>query len=300
MKELCTKAILFFSINLLLGLVVIEIPERLHDWDNANTDSNLRVIPEGTEFDYLVLGTSRARVLSRGQGHALLEKELGGKTLNIARGGGGGIAPTALYYDWFLSRGNKAGVVIYAVDPFVFFSDLWNEERFFAEDEPLRFGFLLSMVQQSMGFPVILNYVQSKFTLARLQDRPHHTGKKGKHLERIDPGAVLKRLEVLYPSGCPDDSFSKYSGRFHSLVHRIAETSGELWMVFLPTLLGPEPGHERVAALCRRLEARHPNVHFMDFVDGMREPGFFYNHDHMNDDGTKEFAGRYLKPLLDK
>lgn len=297
MKNFFFKASIFLGTNLFLALIVIAIPELRFNWGNSNTDSNLRITPQNNPYSFLILGTSRARSLSRGSGHAVLERELAGKVINIARGGGGGIVPAILYYDWFLQQGNTAQNVIYAVDPFILYSDLWNEERFFAEDEPFEPRFLYSMIRHEIRPPVIWNYIQSKFTLTWILNQPDSIDKKDRHLAFIDTAAVQKRLNSLYPQGQPHQHFDKYAPKLDSLVGKMA-TSSQVWLILLPTLLGPEPGHSRTLALCRTIEARYPNVHVADFVDSMRDPHFFYNHDHMNNAGINEFVGQHLKPLV--
>jgi len=298
MKELVIKAVIFLGINFSLALVAVNVPQYLYSWNNANTDSNLKIIPENQKFDLLIMGTSRARGLSRGKSHAFLERVLRKRVINIARGGGGGIVPESLYFEWFVTRGNSADVIIYAIDPFVFFSDLWNRKRFFATDEPLDFGFLCLMVKKHISTTVVWNYILSKFTVDWLLDRPQNFEKKQKKLNRNDPEAVHKRIQSLYLEGVKEVTFRRYSKAFETLVQQMSRHANRVVLLFIPTLLGHEPGQDKVAELCRKLTEKYRNVEFYDMASAMQFPLFFYNHDHMNNQGVSQFVLKYLKPIL--
>ena len=162
-------ACILAAINVLLGLLVLQVHDgRLHytPWE---TDSVLLCMPEDTAYDLVVLGASHAYLLSRfEEHHAMMEETLGMRTFNMAMPSGGGVLPARLYLETFLERGNTARHAVYFLDPFVFFSPACNEAHKLVYFEPFQFRFFWKLLRN--GYPVrrLFTYLQSKFTYAWL------------------------------------------------------------------------------------------------------------------------------------
>lgn len=300
MLRLIKTLLIFLAANALIMLLLVQIPRYRFRWTTLNTDSVLYIMPSKARYDFVMLGTSHGKTFDRGS-HEDVEAILGKTFLNLSRGGGGGLIPALIYLDEFYSRGNQADTVLYLLDPYVFYGTVWNENRYFAEDEPLEFGFLNRMWKHGMSREAIWNYVQSKLTWSWFKGPETHwssTYRKDRRLKAASQHEVDLRIESLYLEGSEDAKFQHYKGVLQKVYELARGHKARLVLAFPPTLLGVQPGQEKVRDWLLEFVAANPGVSFLDGSAAVLEPEYYYNHDHLNYEGIKVAAKRVLAPAL--
>lgn len=297
MKRYVLKIFIFIFINLIFGISILALTNGNHDYKNWNTDSNLSIIESNKKYKFVVMGNSHGRIFSRGENHNAVREILSSDFLNISRSGGGGLLPNLIYLSYFYEKGNSAEKIIYFLDPYIFFSEIWNEKRYFASDEPFKFDFLLELVRYGVSYRSIINYLKSKYSIDWfLRDYEMYDNQE-KSLHRVDKDAVRKRVESLYPDGLNKNAFRKYSSMFNELLDLAKKNNSEIIFLFPSTLLGELPGHDLVKNMLERKKLTYCFTYY-DFSDAVPYPEMFYNHDHLNPEGIRYFTSNYLKNIL--
>ena len=91
-----------------------------------------------------------------------------------------------------------------------------------------------------------------------------------------------------------EENFLRFTGEFLRIADLCQANGIKLEVILSPTLLGPEPG---TAQTLQWLEKSNRfRVH--DFVEAMPDPQYYYNLDHLNTAGVREFLTRWVKPVL--
>lgn len=301
MKQLIIKAFLLALLNALLGLLVLAVNDSRYHFQQYETDSILLSTPKNTHFDVVVLGTSRARLLTRVRCNLeCLERELG-RTFGLAIPFGGGIVPERLFLDNFFSKGNEADTIVYFLDAFQLFAPQPNREHRFVYYEPLRLRFLWQMMRN--GFPPerIFTYVQSKFTYRWFTQAPGEVGCIDRVLtpDRIDPETMKKRVDSLYFEGLSETYFRRYARDLECILDTARSHGSRVLIAFPPTLLGPQPGADRLKKELEALRNAY-TFEFFDFTDAVTDINLYYDYDHLNGAGVEQFVTKHLKPALGK
>ena len=129
MRIFILKVILLGAIISSMIFTISSIPFWRYDFKNGETEANLPIIKSNQHYDIVFLGTSHGRTLSRFGNHDRVEKILSKKIINLSTGGGRGIYSSQIYLDYFFKRGNTTDTIVYFIDPWVFYSNKWNEEN---------------------------------------------------------------------------------------------------------------------------------------------------------------------------
>lgn len=299
--RLLVKGALFVTINALVALAVLKMHERTLARAPWETDSILLVMPEESHRDLVFLGTSRSYLFSRfREHHEATEKILGRSVFNMALPQGGGITPARFYLETYWAAGNTTDRVVFFLDPFVLYSPGANNDHKFVYFEPLQLRFLARMVCNGYNYQQIISYIRSKFSRMWLLQQPelliHHTAHLSK--EGVSAERIARRIDSLYYDGLREETFANYAEEFGRIAETCRKQDTPLTVVVLPTLLGPEPGHARMMEWLRKMETQGEiDVH--DWVNAMPDYTKFYNLDHMNLDGVKQFMRETLRPALD-
>lgn len=300
MRKFLLTLLCFIAFNLVLMILLAEYPRYRFDWSTKNTDSLLYIMTDDVQYDFVMLGTSHGKVFDRGS-HEEVEAILGKSFLNLSRGGGGGIVPALVYLDLFFQRGNSAKTVFYLIDPYVFYARIWNEGRFFAEDEPLNLRFLYLMYRHGMCADAIWNYLQTKFSFSWFVGPETHWGlydRKSGSVDTVDSALVRARIERLYLEGTKASTADYYMCKLEE-VRRMAEAhSANLVLLFPPTLLGIQPGQEEIRASLEAYATAHADVSFHDGSLAIPESRYYYNLDHLNFEGLRYATEHLFKPAL--
>ncbi len=299
--KLTLRLILLLGINAVLGWAVLCVHEAvLPDYAPWETDSRLLIMPENTYFGAAFLGTSHAYLFSRfKKNHAITESELGCTVFNMALPTGGGVRPARFYFETFLARGNRCDVLVYFLDPFVFFATGPNDGHKFVWFEPFRLRFFLRLALDSYPHAQLIDYVRSKFgpdwLFQHYEPLIEHTGRLTP--ADLDPGRIRMRRDSLYYQGLSDANFRRYRRDFTRIARRCEEEGIPLVVIIPPTLLGPEAGAGPVIAWLKQKQARFPFI-FQDDVDVMPEPRYYYNLDHLNTKGVRYFMRHHVATVV--
>ncbi|MBX3176188.1 MAG: hypothetical protein KF886_02400 [Candidatus Hydrogenedentes bacterium] len=293
------KGIAFLALNAALAWAVLALHERTLSYAPWETDSILLAMPEEANHDLVFLGTSRAYLFSRfREHHEVTEAALGRTVFNMALPQGGGIKPARFYLETYFEGGNRAGRVVYFLDPFVFHSRGANEDHKFVYFEPLRLQFLAKMIGNGYNHRQLVSYIRSKFSRAWLLQGPeplvHHTA----HMDADGQTAerVALRIETLFPEGYQPETARRYAAEFWRIVDVCRENGVPLTVAVLPTLLGPEPGHGEMLELVAEIG---PEGGVYDWHGAIGDYRRYYNLDHLNLGGVELFMREFLRPALD-
>lgn len=265
----------------------------------AQSESNLLVTGENTRYGMVLLGTSRGRVLSRDGNHQQLEQILGRRVANLSKGGGGGLMPAELHLSHFFYRGNTTDRVVYLVDPWVFFSEVNNEENdFFLRDEPFELDILKKLI--SDGYPTnrILSYLQMiGITDWEQISRYAAPGLTDGTLQQVDP-VKMEKARNHYLERYDLQNFAKYGG-YVDRINALAKRNGSgVIYIMVPILMPDFPGAEQVDRLLTDMAARTEDVTYYNCIAAMHDRHYFYDHMHFNRAGIARFAEEVLLPVL--
>jgi hypothetical protein len=296
MKKLILAFISLVLLNLILPYVILKIVDKRFTYSDTNTEANLFVIPAGKHVGVLLMGTSHGKIYSRSGNHLRVEHILGRSMVNIAKSEGG-IIPEEVFLEYFINKKNTAGTVIYFIDPYVFYSDKWNEKNYFLNNEPLTVALLPILAKKHIDSDVLINYAKAKFTLSYLQKTPSVINTGGESITHIDPEAVKKRLANLYPDGTDNHQFTKYAGTLEKEVRIMQKNHMRIIFIIPPSLLGKTPGEKKVVQLLKQFKNKY-NISYTDCSQCITDPKLYYDHDHLNTNGVVFFTTRYLKKFF--
>lgn len=299
MKRFVIKLCGFAVINAVIAGAVLAVIDSRYAFKQFETDSVLLSMPRGEEVGVLVMGTSRARVLTRVRCNLeCLERELGCKVFNIAVPFGGGIVPEKIYLSEFYGRGNRAHTILFFLDPFTMFSPQPNQDHRFVYYEPLRPSMLLAMARSEIPFRRILIYVQSKFTWRWVSQTAGTVPCDFETVKRKpDPEKVRQRVESLYFDGLNEGYFQHYAQTLRDILEMAKQRGSRVVIALPPTLLGPQPGADR---LMRQLDEfkKSYELEFYDFTGAIMDTELFSDYDHLNSPGVGRFVKEHLAPVV--
>lgn len=300
--RLILKALAFAGLNLLLLLGLLWFFSGQHRdirLSYAESESNLLTTGGNEQYDVILLGTSRGRVLSRDGNHQLLEQVLGKRVANLSKGGGGGLMPAELHLTHFFRRGNTAKHVVYLVDPWIFFSAINNEENdFFLRDEPFELDILEKLLRD--GYP--MNRISSYVQMIAVEDwqkisRYAAPGLTDGTLPHID-SEKMEKARQHYLERYDLRNFARYS-RYVERINALARQNGcGVTYIMLPILMPDFPGAEQVDQLLAASAASSSDVRYFNCISTMHDRKYFYDHMHFNKLGIERFAQSILLPVL--
>lgn len=290
MKATLLKMLLFFGLNallLLFGLMLVRLIEPKFVRTNSTTEATFSTIPKNETFDFVIIGTSRAREFSRSGNHAVVEKLTGKKFFNLSKGGGhGGLIPNIMAWNYLKQRGNKTKHVIYFIDSWIFYSPKWNEENYCLEDEPFTFDILKLAISSSLSTGSIINYFKSKLKPSYLFANEISQNANNKYLVTADSFLINKQNKASFPDGLNQEYFNKYSADFKRFISRIREDGIKITFVLPPTLLYNEPGYGALLDVLHTIN----NVKLFDHRRSMTDPQYYYDHPHINSRGIQKYV----------
>lgn len=289
---------LFVLINLVFYVVVVSIPVWSYTYTNDETESNLLIIPKtgfSKTYPVMIMGTSHARVFSRNNNHQNVEDLLNAQVINISKGGGhGGLTEEYIFLKYFYDNGNQTKTIFYFLDPWVLYSDSWNNDNYFASDEPLNAEFLISLLKSNMSWPVITNYLKSKMTWGWITTKPNKASFNLIGYPEINPALIKKTVDEFYLDGLNENTFQKYAAVINKTVDLAQKHGSQIVFIIPPTLLGEMPGEGEVKAYLDKNQF----VYF-DGSNEMLNKRWFYDSQHLNTEGVYIFTQYVLKPILD-
>ncbi|MFT7613559.1 MAG: hypothetical protein ACI9J3_002534 [Parvicellaceae bacterium] len=96
-----------FVTPFIIVLIIVVINNSELTAEANSTESNLVITPKNNKFDFVFLGTSQVRTLTREKNNLITDSIFGAnKYLNLAQGSGGGGFPAVYSLEYFYNRGN--------------------------------------------------------------------------------------------------------------------------------------------------------------------------------------------------
>jgi len=309
MKRLGKSALLFIAIGLALYAGMYYAAERLMlQTGRSNPFFKIAAAQEST-VDWVILGASHAMPLDFADFNAQMERETRLRILNLAAPGAGPLY-NRFVLEHFL-RAHRARNVLYVVDSFAFYSRTWNEERFADAKLLRRTPFEPAIARRLWDYArdegvdprAVLDYVAgfSKINNRERFERDVWEGER--QFDRVYPpsaSAVKKRITYLYPDKTPVTALTRYVEEFSTLIATTRQTGARVVVIKMPvppqyrSQLPDEAAFDE--AMSRLLAARE--VPFHDFSQVIDEPRYYFDTDHLNRAGLKEFFARHLKAIL--
>lgn len=297
MKKLITRVAALCAINVALGLfLIVDMKHYPEPWQ---TDSVLYTIGGDQSYDFVVLGTSRARIFTEFKSnYYFVHDKLGLKMLNLAVPFGGGILPEKLFLGEFYRKGNTTKNLVIFLDPFMLFSDGLNREHRFVYYEPFQPRFFFDMLVGGIPPQRAFIYARSKLSHAWLTRTPpiQETDPRGLNDLHLDPAKLAERMNSLYPEGMNKATFNRYSGVFWQILAMAKKQGSRVIVIQPPTLLGEEPGFQMLFKYL--IGFQDDDFVWKILTHQMQDPKYFADHDHLNSLGFEHFCTTYLLPLL--
>ncbi len=301
MKRFVTKLVVFAALNGLVAVALMAATNhRFASFRQYETDSILLPTPRHTDFGLLIMGTSRARLFTKIKCNLdFLEEQLETKVFGIAIPFGGGIRPEMLYLKNFYRQGNSADTVLLFLDAFTLFAPQPNLEHRFVNYEPLRPDFLWDLIQNGYSRERIFTYIESKFSWRWFTQQPGVVECDPFVIPDpvIDPEKVRLRNESLYFEGLSEHYLGVFSQDLEEILRMVNVHGERMVIAFAPTLLGPQPGIDRVKAKLAELR-RFYRFEVYDFTNAVSDLSLYSDYDHLNSEGVKAFFEKDLGPIL--
>lgn len=297
MRRFLTKLSVFAVLNAAFAcafLAAFDRPEGFHEW---NTHSRLLLIEHDKDYEAVILGSSRANLMSGlEETHAAVEAALGGPVVNLASFGGG-VTPNLVFLRHFYARGNRTERIVYLLDPFALSSHHWNHGRVRLGIEPFRLSVALDLLRN--GFPPgrVWDYFQTKFQLSWLRKGPVAIWPPPRAIPEDRSQAVQERLDVLYDRAPIDDAtFEQYGEKLGEVLALAAQHNSKIVIVRPPTLLGKVPGSARLDRLLERYRDAYEFAYY-DWSAVFDDEDLFFDLDHLNPSGIERFCTKYLSRI---
>ncbi len=300
------RGILFLGIGLALYAVIYAGSEALIDrYAERNRFYNIKTATQ-VSYDFVILGASHGMPLDFEDMNSYLQKVTGTRVLNLSTAGAG-IVLNRMLLEYFLAT-HSARNVLYILDSFVFYSAEWNEER--VKDTKLYLRAPLDMELAAIllrwDWPTAINYVsgfskinnQKRFERDISEDEATRFG----FIYRPNPMIDRRRMKYLYPENVEPKTFQRYLDMLEEMLEGL-KGRGIRLIVMKPPI--PEhvykmiPGEAEFDRKIKALLSRY-GVDFYDFAHVNNDKKSFYNTDHLNRIGARNFIDGYLKDLLIK
>lgn len=266
------------------------------------------ITTERRHHDWIILGASHAMPLDFHDFGTRIEEETGLEVLNLASPGTGPLYQRFIAERYFTDH--SADGVLVVADSFGFYSPEWNEERFGHRDllsrTPLDAAALrLYLDYLSLGVDprAVLDYATG---FSKINNHERFEPDKWKGEERFTRSARpsdladRERIEYLYPESAEPAAVDRYMDHLMALA-RTARNAGARVVVIKPPL--PErfrallPAEEDFDAALREALDKQ-GIAFHDFSDALPEPRYYFDSDHLNEEGARLFLENQLGDLL--
>jgi len=262
---------------------------------NDQTESNLFVIPESTNFDFCVLGASNARVLSRSGNHQRVEQLLGKSMINLAQGKGhGGVVKNKIFLSYFFEKGNTTNHVFYFLTASTLLTNNYDDKLL--KHEPFQLDFAMHALKNGMSINHVLGYAQSKL-LGNWFEKDKRNIETRKLFAVNDKARAANINNMLrYIKENPSELKDKME-QLVEIIELANKNNSKMTIVFPPSLMGAVPHVEEVRAELTKLQDSY-NFNLVDYSQAILNPELYYDHAHLNTAGVLHYANQYLKPLL--
>jgi len=298
----------FVGIGLLLYGLLYAAAELLVRYTGDGNPVYRIITTERRHHDWIILGASHAMPLDFHDFGTRIEEQTGLQVLNLASPGTGPLYQRFVAERYFIDH--SADGVLVVADSFGFYSPEWNEERFGHRDllsrTPLDAAALrlyLGYLSRGVDPRAVLDYATG---FSKINNHDRFEPDKWEGEERFTRSARpsdladRERIEYLYPEAAEPATVERYMDHLVALA-RTARAAGARVVVIKPPL--PErfrallPAEEEFDAALREALGRE-GIAFRDFSDVLPEPRYYFDPDHLNEEGARLFLENQLAELL--
>jgi hypothetical protein len=260
-------------------------------YTNSETEANLPVLKDSTEYDILMLGISHARIFSRHRNHERFEARTEKSMINLSQGGGfGALDNQLLHLKFFLKNGNSANELVIVLSPMMMFNRNTDRTRVAFEREPFDPDFFRFVVEngvenryQQLGY-----YLRSKLFWTWLTTRPTSLDRMDKQIDGLDSSAMARTMPGAYPYGIDQMQFTDRSAVVESIFRVARENEMRITVVMPASLFGKWPGHDETMQWLETVRDPY-NLRIVDLSDRwVMRTEYFYDHHHLNTDGVMQ------------
>ncbi len=291
---------LFFGMIILLGAKIMSILIKEKGFKNYETESNLLVMEENKQYDFLLMGISHARNFSRHKNHLRLDTILNKHFINIGQGGGKcGVNEQYFYLKYFYEKKNKTNQIVYILSPpMLYHTGLPIASKTF-DFESFEFDFFMRYLIFSAENKTqrLYSYVHSKYSSDWKEHKPRSYNKKQNFLTKLDSAKVTGGLNFTHKKGLQHYQFDKSIKIVEQTIQLIKEYNSSCILIVPPALFGKWNGHNKTMEFANEMQDKY-GVKVYDYSESVLDPKYYYNHHHLNSDGVVFFTQNYLKPIL--
>lgn len=308
LRRFAGTAALFVMIGLVIYAGLYVGSERLAArYAHRNRFHTIKTAPRA-DYDHVILGASHGAVFDYRDMNGRLEAMTDSSILNLSVEGAG-ISVNRLILDYFLTE-HRTSSVVYVLDSFAFYASDWNEDRWQdaslfqrAPWDPALARLLLArsttraaLLDYVVGFSKINNPDRFEADLFANERSPFE--RTYRPVGQID----RQRIGFLYPAGADSRTLpdNRYLRELDDLIRDVRSEGMRLVIVRPPiparmrAMLPNEDAFDiTVAAM---VEAHGAELH--DFSSVNNEEAFFFDSDHLNQDGVVSFFENHLAAVL--
>jgi hypothetical protein len=305
-RSFLRHGLLFILIGLLLyaGFYIVS-EQLLYKYTVRNRLYLVKTAPF-SEYDYVILGASRAAVFDYDDMNARLEEMTGTHILNLSTLGSG-ITVNRLLLDYFLARHDTQSVV-YVLDSFAFYSQEWNEDRLpdvelwrRAPFDPALARLLIQTPStRSVAPGYILGFYKinnpDRFESDISEEEATRFDRTYRPVKQIDQ----QRMDYLYPDQIDPQIFQHYLDEFEAMLRYLEEQNINVIIIKVPLperVVQMMPHEEQFDEAVRNVLQQY-DASFYDLTSVCNDEEFFFNTDHLNRTGVLHFYENHLKEML--
>jgi hypothetical protein len=101
---------------------------------------------------------------------------------------------------------------------------------------------------------------------------------------------------MAYLEGENLEIFKKNCNQVEKTINDAKAKNSNIVFIIPPALFGKWKGHNETIDFCKRMEKKY-NTSYFDFSESVLEPGYYYDHHHLNSDGVSYFTEKYIAPI---
>ncbi|MBN8696904.1 MAG: hypothetical protein J0L87_10250 [Bacteroidetes bacterium] len=303
MKKFLLQILIFSILALTIVVISLEISSYIvesRDFKNSETESNTLIIKDNEQYDILFLGISHARNFSRHRNHEMIEYITGNKIINIGQGGGAcGLNEQKFYLNYFYSKGNKTGKIIFVLSPPLFYSETLPVASNTFSEECFSFDFLFSYfnAESENKKERIVEYLRSKFSKKWINKKPFSKSSETKALKSLDQKTVKEGFTAASGDTLSVTRFEKSCITAEEIIQLANNHNSKVIFLVPPALFGKWPGHDSCIEFAKRMEVKY-GCKYYDFSEAITTPSYYYDHHHLNSKGVEYFARTFLNPII--
>lgn len=303
------RALIFVLVGMLIYFGVYLVAEKLvYDRTKRNRFFLVKTTPPAT-FDFVILGASHAMILSFEDMNDRLEKMTGTQIINLATLGSG-IVPNRLFLDYLLMK-HKTKAVVYLLDSGPFMKRAANEGRLNDAELFTRAPFDPELVKLLWSYyskdlieiNPILDYVLGFSKInndKRFQADLHEMELIFRKRYRPNLKQIKERIRSTDPAIVDQKLFDRYVSLFVEMIDSLKSRNIRV-LACRPALpkmyLDNKPNENLFDGRMQALLAEK-QVPFKDFSRVMPDYQWYFDTDHLNQNGVPLFFENHFKQFL--